>query len=48
MAIDAISPIRSGEQVKAISPIKAKKLEEQQKEKVMQMQPCIYERRYRT
>ena len=28
MAIDAISPIRSGEQVKAISPIKAKKLED--------------------
>lgn len=41
MAIDAISPIRSGEQVKAISPIKAKKLEEQQKEQVMQMQPAF-------
>ena len=41
MAIDAISPIRSGESVKAISPIKAKRQEEQQKEQVMQMQPAF-------
>ena len=39
--IDAISPIRSGESVRAISPIKAKKQEELKQQEVMQMQPAF-------
>lgn len=42
MAINAISPIRAGEPVNAISPIKAKRLDDnKQQEQMMQMQPAF-------
>lgn len=40
MAIDAISPVRSGEQARVISPIKTKRQEEQ-REYLTQMQPAF-------